>query len=156
MIPLVCAPRCLCSRSLACATSFPLPVQPMLIITRAFQTPTILRRNIRTSKSISGKMTQLMAFPTTVSLCLKEKRNGSPDSCVPVAAQKITGTNVSIQKRDRGVLDCVYGGGKRAAYTHSNLLICFPGQIMQLFSQRQNKITLCYFTYLCLLVSLTC
>lgn len=101
-------------------------------------------------------MTQLMAFPTTVSLCLKEKRNGSPDSRVPVAAQKITGTNVSIQKRDRGVLDCVYGGGKRAAYTHSNLLICFPGQIMQLFSQRQNKITLCYFTYLCLLVSLTC
>lgn len=62
-------------------------------------------------------MTQLMAFPTTVSLCLKEKRNGSPDSRVPVAAQKITGTNVSIQKRDRGVLDCVYGGGKRAAYT---------------------------------------
>lgn len=38
-IPLVCAPRCLCSRSLACATSFPLPVQPMLIITSVFQTP---------------------------------------------------------------------------------------------------------------------
>lgn len=39
VVSLVCALRCLCSRSLACVTSFPLPVQPMLIITPVFQTP---------------------------------------------------------------------------------------------------------------------
>lgn len=63
-------------------------------------------------------MTQLMAFPTTVSLCLKEKRNGSPDSRVPVAAQKITGTNVSIQKRDKGCLGlCIWGRQKSCLHS---------------------------------------
>ena len=38
VIPLACALRCLCSRSLACTTSYPLPVKPMLIITPVFQT----------------------------------------------------------------------------------------------------------------------
>lgn len=38
VVSLVSALRCLCSRSLACVTSFPLPVQPMLIITPVFQT----------------------------------------------------------------------------------------------------------------------
>ena len=39
VVSLVSTLRCLCSRSLACVTSFPLPVQPMLIITPVFQTP---------------------------------------------------------------------------------------------------------------------
>lgn len=39
VILLVCALRCLYSRSLACVTSFPLPGQSMLIITSVFQTP---------------------------------------------------------------------------------------------------------------------
>lgn len=38
-VSLAPALRCLCSRSLACVTSFPLPGQPMLIITPVFQTP---------------------------------------------------------------------------------------------------------------------
>lgn len=37
-VSLVCALRCFCSRSLAFVTSFPLPVQPMLIITPVFKT----------------------------------------------------------------------------------------------------------------------
>lgn len=42
VISLACAERCLCSRSLACVTLFPLPVQPMLIIIPVFQTPLFL------------------------------------------------------------------------------------------------------------------
>lgn len=38
-VSLACAETCLCTRSLACVTLFPLPVQPMLIITPVFQTP---------------------------------------------------------------------------------------------------------------------
>lgn len=119
-IPLVCALRCLCSRSLACVTSFPLPVQPVVIITPVFQSPLFPGGMFKIFQSISAEMTQLMAFPTTVIPGRKERRDRTAaDSRLPVVTfrELLRQTDHrNIQKSDRGILDCVCG--TRAAETN--------------------------------------
>lgn len=128
VISLICAPRCLCSRSLACVTSFPLPVQPMLIIAPVFQTPLLSQGvYLRTSKSISlsAKVTQLMAFPMTVIPGRKERRDRtSADSRVPKVylAGYWDDLTMVIFRTVTVVSGCLWVWDTRAAETNWNLL----------------------------------
>ncbi len=117
VIPLVCALRCLCSRSLACATSFPLPVQPMLIITPVFQTP-LFPGGIFKNFQIHIPVRQSdSADDFSNNSYSRQEREERLNICWQQSLHSIFSwllrrpDHSSIQNSDRGIWDCVCGCG---------------------------------------------